>query len=104
MILQNEVECHQCGSRIYSAHRHDFKSCECGSISVDGGMDYLRRVGDISGYEELSIEMPKDIVKACCNAIDHAIADEKNALGILCAVMRTINNMKFLYTLEEEDV
>ena len=28
---------------IESVHRHDFKSCFCGRVSVDGGKDYLRR-------------------------------------------------------------
>ena len=45
-IIQNEAECRKCGEIIWSAHRHDFKSCSCGAISVDGGMAYIRRCGN----------------------------------------------------------
>ena len=27
---------------MYSRARHDFRSCPCGDISVDGGFDYAR--------------------------------------------------------------
>jgi hypothetical protein len=33
--------------------RHDFKFCKCGAVAVDGGKDYLRRVGNKDDYEEL---------------------------------------------------
>ncbi len=39
------VRCNHCGDFIYSRARHDFHSCSCGSISVDGGFDYLRVLG-----------------------------------------------------------
>jgi hypothetical protein len=32
-----------CGDEIESKYRHDYVSCKCGGISVDGGKDYLRR-------------------------------------------------------------
>jgi Zn finger protein HypA/HybF involved in hydrogenase expression len=53
MILHNKIKCKKCGDVIESVHRHDFKYCECGSVAVDGGKDYLRRIGD---YIELSEE------------------------------------------------
>lgn len=46
MILRNVAECRQCGYVIESKHRHDFVTCKCGAISVDGGRDYLRRSAD----------------------------------------------------------
>jgi hypothetical protein len=39
---------------VESAHRHDFRTCACGKIAVDGGRDYRRRVGDPALIEELS--------------------------------------------------
>jgi len=42
-IVENAVVCRQCSDRIVSTHRHDFKHCKCGAISVDGGADYMRR-------------------------------------------------------------
>ena len=55
-ILVNKVQCLQCGDIIESKYRHDFVTCKCGSISVDGGKDYLRRVGNLSKetYKDLS--------------------------------------------------
>ena len=56
MIIKNQVKCNNCGDTIESKHRHDFRTCSCGSVSVDGGHDYLRRCYKTEGdYEELSI-------------------------------------------------
>ena len=40
---------------IESKHVHDFVSCSCGAIAVDGGHDYLRRCGYKEDIIELSI-------------------------------------------------
>lgn len=55
-ILRNAIKCNHCGDVIESKHRYDFKSCKCGCVHVDGGLEYLRR-GFKNGkedYEELS--------------------------------------------------
>ena len=39
---------------IESTYRHDFKYCKCGAVAVDGGKDYLRRLGNLDNFEELS--------------------------------------------------
>ena len=46
-IKTNKAKCLGCGDVVESKHRHDWVSCTCGSIFVDGGKDYLRR-----GYPE----------------------------------------------------
>lgn len=43
IIIANKAKCRICGDIIQSLHRHDFRSCSCGEISVDGGHSYLRR-------------------------------------------------------------
>lgn len=54
-IIHNRARCRRCGDIIESMYRHDFKSCKCGAISVDGGRDYLRRAAiDLNDIEELS--------------------------------------------------
>lgn len=53
-ILHNRIMCRKCGDIIESEHRHDFKSCSCGACSVDGGHDYLRRVGNRDDWKEMS--------------------------------------------------
>lgn len=55
MILENKIKCLKCGDVIESVYRHDFKTCSCGACSVDGGKDYLRRVGNNEDFEELSV-------------------------------------------------
>ena len=54
-ILRNAVKCNRCGEIIESRFTHDFQTCKCGAVSVDGGHSYLRRAfqEDI-GFTELS--------------------------------------------------
>lgn len=40
----NAARCKICGDIIESKDRHDFKTCSCGNLSVDGGEEYGRRV------------------------------------------------------------
>lgn len=54
-IIANKIRCRKCGNVIQSYSRHDYKPCSCGSIAVDGGISYLRRVGDMLAYEDLSV-------------------------------------------------
>ena len=55
-IIKNQVKCLKCGDIIESKNRHDFVTCSCGNVSVDGGKDYLHRTfHNKDDYEELSI-------------------------------------------------
>lgn len=53
-IIRNAIRCKKCGEVIESENVHDFKFCSCGSCAVDGGLDYLRRCGNLGDWEELS--------------------------------------------------
>ena len=53
-ILVNKIQCKKCKDIIESKHIHDFKWCDCKSIAVDGGLEYLRRVGKLEDIMELS--------------------------------------------------
>ena len=97
MIIQNAVTCNRCGEFIVSKHRHDFVTCHCGAISVDGGQAYLRRVGGLGKMPdgrnivtEMSWELPDDLYKACAEAVDEAIDTNRNKFGIANAVMRKL--------------
>ena len=59
-ILVNRIRCKKCGDVIESTHRHDFKYCSCKSVAVDGGKDYLRRLGNRGDWEELSETVPME--------------------------------------------
>jgi hypothetical protein len=53
-IKRNAIKCNHCGDVIESTHVHDFKWCACKSIAVDGGFEYIRRVGNLEDIMELS--------------------------------------------------
>lgn len=52
-IKRNRLQCLDCKNIIESTHRHDFVSCRCGKIFVDGGKDYLRCGGDFSKMKDM---------------------------------------------------
>lgn len=41
--MRNRARCTVCDTVVESMHRHDFVTCTCGALSVDGGQDYRRR-------------------------------------------------------------
>ena len=50
----NAAKCNNCGDIIESKHVHDFITCSCGQLSVDGGLEYAKRVyNENVGYTEL---------------------------------------------------
>lgn len=53
-ITVNKIRCKKCGDIIESKSVHDFRYCKCGSVAVDGGHNYLRRVGNLEDWEDLS--------------------------------------------------
>ena len=93
MIVQNQVRCNKCGDEPYSASGHDFKYCKCGNIAVDGGMNYLRRVGHgitDRSYTELSLDLPKEAIESCKEAVKWAEETGRNELGTALAVIRAL--------------
>lgn len=57
-LVRNAAKCLDCGDVVESKSRHDFRSCRCGNIFVDGGLSYIRRgfrdeskIEDLSEYE-----------------------------------------------------
>ena len=53
-IRTNKIKCRKCGDIIESIDVHNFKWCSCGAVAVDGGREYLRRVGNKEDFEKLS--------------------------------------------------
>jgi hypothetical protein len=54
MIVRNAAQCTKCGDIIESKHTHDFVSCSCGAIFIDGGHDYFRGGGNPEDFISLS--------------------------------------------------
>jgi hypothetical protein len=50
----NVVRCKRCEDLIESRSTDDFVKCSCGACAVDGGLEYLRRLGSPDDWEELS--------------------------------------------------
>lgn len=98
MIVVNQVRCKKCEDTPFSAHRHDFKYCKCGSIAVDGGQEYFRRVGDIHEAEEMSYELPDEVVAACKEAVTWGKENKRNDFGIALAVIRALKDNDRLIT------
>jgi hypothetical protein len=56
VIIKNAARCKKCGDVIESTFRHDWVSCKCGAIFVDGGHAYLHYGFDkIENFEDLSV-------------------------------------------------
>ena len=56
VILKNIIRCNLCGDVIESEHVHDYQTCMCGAVAIDGGKDYLKRsfMYSFDDIEELS--------------------------------------------------
>ena len=96
VIVQNEAQCNKCGDIIVSKHVHDFVECGCGSIFVDGGMEYLKRGGVTGSFIDRSLKMDEYVVTRCVNAVGDSIAEKKNELGIALSVIRTLRDSGIL--------
>jgi len=104
VIIQNAVTCLGCGDFIVSKHRHDFVTCTCGAISVDGGQSYLRRVGDFGNSIDLSWSLPDAVYEDCAEAVQNAMDSGRNKFGIANAVMRTLREYERIVAEGEQRV
>lgn len=50
-VITNKAQCNKCGDILESVHVHDFRSCSCGAISVDGGKQYIKR--SFTNYDDI---------------------------------------------------
>lgn len=53
--ISNKIKCKKCGDIIESKSTNDYKKCSCAAVAVDGGTEYLKRIGNENDYIELSI-------------------------------------------------
>lgn len=54
--MRNRAKCRLCGTVIESRSVHDFQTCRCGAIYVDGGKEYFRRGGKPDNFIEVPAE------------------------------------------------
>ena len=73
-LAKNSVRCLMCLDEIESKHRHDFVTCSCGNVSVDGGLAYVRRSAiDFSMVEDTSVHR-----KFTVNELEYEIHMSRN--------------------------
>jgi hypothetical protein len=104
MIVQNAVICNKCDDFIVSKHRHDFVECKCGNIAVDGGQEYLRRVGTMNSYIDMSWSLPDEVYNECAKAVQEAMNTNRNRFGIANAVMRILREYNHIIAEGEQRV
>lgn len=61
--MHNRAQCKRCLEVVESYHRHDLQFCQCGAIAVDGGKDYLRRIGEPEDINEIGDDASRIIQK-----------------------------------------
>ena len=54
-ILRNRVKCLLCLDVVESTHRHHFARCACGKVFTDGGREYIRRGGDFTAMQDMTV-------------------------------------------------
>jgi poly-beta-hydroxyalkanoate depolymerase len=61
-VITNKAMCKLCSDIIESKSRHDYVTCQCGEISVDGGTAYRKRSArNLSNIIELSDTYEKEV-------------------------------------------
>lgn len=63
-IWLNRAKCKICNDVVQSNNQHDFVTCKCGKIAVDGGSQYLKRMGNPNDIEEMFVnynDIKKDV-------------------------------------------
>lgn len=66
VCINNKIKCLKCNDIIQSKFTHDYNTCRCKSVAVDGGMNYLKRCGsdwiDVSDKREATINEKIDFI------------------------------------------
>ena len=79
-IISNKIKCKKCGNIIESRSTNDYKRCSCGAVAVDGGTEYLKRIGNENDYIELSVS--KDNNRQLFTQIIKKISNTLTSKGI----------------------
>lgn len=95
MIVSNQATCLSCKESIWSGHRHDYVTCKCGELSVDGGQAYIKRVGNLSNYLEQSMYFNQNDMRILTLEAEASTKSGRNPYGVTLAVMRTLRDLGY---------
>ena len=67
--MRNRAKCKLCKDIVESFHVHDYVTCSCGEIAVDGGLQYLKAVAkNWENFLRVDDEGNEIIVKIDCSS------------------------------------
>lgn len=100
--MRNRAKCKLCSDILESFHRHDYVTCKCGEIAIDGGNDYLKCsardwVNLLRIDDEGNEIVPKvsDDLKTKENALpeERAKPNKEELMRMLDAMLETVDNL-----------
>lgn len=99
ILVRNQARCLKCDDVLVSRHRHDFVTCSCGSLSVDGGTAYLKRSAASDQWEEQSLYAEPDPARTTLEHSDQVLSGVHHHLACLnpqrCTIhARTAHSMR----------
>ena len=76
------IRCLICQDVVFSRATHDYRTCSCGNVSIDGGFNYTR----ISFKNEDYYELTKVNIRASKKELHNDWNKRKNHYGVLVGV------------------
>ena len=72
------IICPNCDQMIYSRCQHDYRSCKCGEVAIDGGFDYTRII-----YHNKSPKTVRKLVGATKQELFDDWNNRRNKYGVI---------------------
>lgn len=99
--MRNRAKCKLCNDILESFHQHDYVTCKCGEISVDGGQNYFKAsAGDWKNFLRVDDEGNEILVKVVEETkeevpfIEEApLPDKQDKLKMLDEMIKNIENL-----------
>lgn len=101
--MRNRAKCKLCQSVIESFHEHDYVTCKCGHISIDGGLQYFRasaidwknflRVDDEDNEIIVTVKEKDDIEEVVTIEAEPSKITREDLIKELGAMIKNIENL-----------
>lgn len=97
--MKNRAKCKLCNEILESFYRHDYITCKCGEISIDGGNDYCRAMAknwenflriDDEG-NEIVVTIQEPVVKE--PVTPDSTPNKKELINMLDEMIKSIDNL-----------
>lgn len=76
--IVSAIKCPECKDMVFSRARHDYRTCSCGEISIDGGFDYTK-----ISFKKIQPEIHQITISATRQEIFNDWNLRKNKLGLI---------------------